>query len=242
MIVTMKRTILTLLLLLTLSPAMTLRAQDSESLYTGWAAGLQLGVGGMIPTGSLGDALKGCAVFTGGVTGEYNRLRLKVDASYSQPSFKNENPYNVRDELGRNLQRNATASATSLGVGITLGYTVWRQGRVSVTPNAGVNFNRLSWDMNTIKWTADDEGEVRPQIDDVTDVHENSTGFTASVDFDILTGGKFVDVGGNSHYTSSVRVTPFITHAGYSNWSPKASGNWIGVTVSYAGLFRFLRR
>lgn len=237
----MKRTILFLLSALLLAPA-GLRAQDAKSLYTGWAAGVQLGVGGMVPTGSLGDNLKACAVFTGGATFEYNRIRLKIDANYSQPSFKNENPYDVRDELGRNLQRNATASATSLGVGFTLGYTVWRQGKVSVTPNVGMNINRLSWDMNTIKWTEDEQGEVKPQIDNVTDVHENTNGFTASVDIDILMGGKFVDVGGNSHYTSSVRVSPFITHAGYSNWSPSVKGNWIGLTISYAGLFHLLQK
>ncbi len=237
----MKRTILFLLSALLLAPA-GLRAQDAKSLYTGWAAGVQLGVGGMVPTGSLGDNLKACAVFTGGATFEYNRIRLKIDANYSQPSFKNENPYDVRDELGRNLQRNATASATSLGVGFTLGYTVWRQGKVSVTPNVGMNINRLSWDMNTIKWTEDEQGEVKPQIDNVTDVHENTNGFTASVDIDILMGGKFVDFGGNSHYTSSVRVSPFITHAGYSNWSPSVKGNWIGLTISYAGLFHLLQK
>lgn len=237
----MKRTILFLLSALLLAPA-GLRAQDAKSLYTGLAAGVQLGVGGMVPTGSLGDNLKACAVFTGGATFEYNRIRLKIDANYSQPSFKNENPYDVRDELGRNLQRNATASATSLGVGFTLGYTVWRQGKVSVTPNVGMNINRLSWDMNTIKWTEDEQGEVKPQIDNVTDVHENTNGFTASVDIDILMGGKFVDVGGNSHYTSSVRVSPFITHAGYSNWSPSVKGNWIGLTISYAGLFHLLQK
>lgn len=237
----MKRTILILLAAVLLAPV-GLLAQDAKSLYTGWAAGLQLGIGGMIPTGSLGDNLKACAVFNAGATFEYNRFRLKIDANYSQPSFKNENPYDVRDELGRNLQRNATASTTSLGVGFTLGYTVWRQGKVSVTPNVGMNINRLSWEMNSIKWSEDEQGEIRPQIDNVTDVHENSNGFTASVDIDILLGGKFVDVGGNSHYTSSVRVTPFITHAGYGNWSPAVKGNWIGMTVSYAGLFHLLQR
>lgn len=237
----MKRTILILLTLLVLTPA-AMSAQDNASLYTGWAAGLHLGAGGMVPTGSLGDDLKGCAVFTGGVTGEYKRLRLNIDVTYSQPSFKNENPYAVYDELGRNLQRNATASATSLGVGFQLGYTVWRQGKVSVTPKVGVAINRLSWDINDIKWSEDDQGEIRPQIENVSDVHENSTGFTASVDIDVALGGKFVDVGGNSHYTSALRVTPFITHAGYGNLSPAVKGNWIGVTVSYAGMFHLLRR
>ena len=235
----MKKAFLILLAILTLAPAV-LHAQESESLYNNWGAGFHIGVGGMVPTGSLGDDLKGCALFTGGMDLEYRRARLKIDVNYSQPSFKNENPYAVFDNQGRNLQQNGTASATAFGAGLQLGYTVWRQGKVSVTPCVGVNFNRLRWDMNTIKWDKDDEGIERPQIDNVTDVHENSTGWTASVDVDILLGGKFVDLGGKSHYTSSVRITPFITHAGYSNLSPSVNGNWIGMTVSYAGLSRLL--
>ena len=228
----MKRTILLLLAMLTLTPA-ALRAQEAESLYTGWGAGFHIGVGGMVPTGSLGDDLKGCAVFTGGFDLEYQRARLKINVSYSQPSFKNENPYAVYDNQGRNLHLNGTASTTSLDAGLQLGYTVLRQGKVSVTPCVGVNFNRLKWDMNTIKWEKDEDGVDRPQIDNVTDVHENSTGWTASVDIDIMLGGK-------SHYTSSVRITPFITHTGYGHLSPAAKGNWIGMTVSYAGLSRLL--
>ena len=235
----MTRTVLILLAILTLAPA-ALFGQENESLYTGWGAGFHIGVGGMVPTGSLSDDLKGCAVFTGGADFEYKRARLKIDANYGQPSFKNDNPYAVYDNEGRNLQQNGTANATSFGVDFQLGYTVWRQGKVSVTPCVGVIFNRLKWEMNTIKWDKDDEGVERPQIDNVTDVHENSTGWTASVDVDILLDGKFVDMGGNSHYTSSVRISPFITHASYSNLSPAVKGNWIGVTVSYAGLSRLL--
>ena len=235
----MKRTILILLAILTLTPA-ALCGQEAESLYTSWGAGFHIGVGGMVPTGSLGDDLKGCAVFTGGFDLEYQRARLKIDVNYSQPSFKNENPYAIYDENGRNLQMNGSANTTNLGAGFQLGYTVWRQGKVSVTPCVGINFSRLRWDMNTIKWEKDDEGEERPNIDNVTDVHENSTGWTASVDVDIALGGKFVDLGGKSHYVSSVRITPFITHAGYSHLSPAVKGNWIGMTVSYAGLSRLL--
>lgn len=234
----MKRTVLILLAILTLAPA-TMRGQANESLFSGWGAGFHLGVGGMVPTGSLGDDLKGSAVFTGGLDAEYDRARLKIDLNYSQPSFKNENPYAVRDDQGRNLQLNGTASATSLGLCVQLGYTVWRQGKVSVTPNVGVNFNRLSWDLNTIKWEKNDEGQEEPLIADVTDVHENSTGWMASVDIDIRLKGKYVN-DGSAHYTSRLRLTPFVMHAGYSNLSPAVKGNWLGLTVSYAGLFRFI--
>ena len=235
---TMKQTFILLVAMMMLAPAV-MWGQDSESLYRGWGAGFQVGVGGKVPTGSLGDDLKGCSLFTGGLAVENNRARLKIDLTYSQPSFKNDNPYAVYDDQGRNLQLNGTASVTSLDASCQLGYTVWRNGRVKVTPCVGVNFNRLNWDMNHIKWEADDQGEVKPQIDNVTDVHETSTGWIASVDIDIRLGGKFVSLGnGNCHYTSSVRVSPFITHAGYSNLSPSVKGNWIGITLSYTGLFR----
>ena len=238
----MKRTLILLMAMLVLTPA-AMRAQDSESIYSGWGAGIQLGAGAMLPTGSLADDLKGCALFTGGLTMEYNRARLKIDLTYSQPSFKNDNPYSVYDDQGRNLQLNGTASSTSLGVSFQLGYTVWQSGKLRVTPCVGVNINRLNWDINHIKWEADEQGNDKPLIDDVTDVHENSTGLTASVDFDIRLSGKFVNIGnGDSHYTSSVRVTPFITHADYSNLSPSVKGNWIGLAVSYSGLFRLISR
>ena len=228
-----------LLAMLTLTPA-ALRAQETESLYTGWGAGFHIGVGGMVPTGSLGDNLKAGVLFKLGANVFYDRFAFKLEGTISQPSFKNENPYAIYDENGRNLQMNGSANTTNLGAGFQLGYTVWRQGKVSVTPCVGINFSRLRWDMNTIKWEKDDEGEERPKIDNVTDVHENSTGWTASVDIDIMLGGKFVDLGGKSHYVSSVRITPFITHAGYSHLSPAVKGNWIGMTVSYAGLSRLL--
>ena len=224
-----------LLAMLTLTPA-ALRAQEAESLYTGWGAGFHIGVGGMIPTGSLGDDLKGCAVFTGGFDLEYQRARLKINVSYSQPSFKNENPYAVYDNQERDKQLNATANPTMLGGTFQLGYTVWRQGRVSVTPAVGVTISRLSWDINHIKYEADDEGKERPMIDNVTAAHENSFGWMASVDIDIKLHGKFVDLGGKSHYTSSVRITPFVTHAKFNNFIPAVKGCCVGATVSYAGL------
>ncbi|MBR6489942.1 MAG: hypothetical protein IKT03_05345, partial [Muribaculaceae bacterium] len=66
----MKRTFLILLAILTLAPA-ALRAQDTESLFNGWGLGFQVGVGAMVPSGSLSDDLKGCAIFTGGLNAEH---------------------------------------------------------------------------------------------------------------------------------------------------------------------------
>lgn len=238
----MKRIIWMLLAIMALAPA--LRAQESPQLHGGWGAGFQVGAGGTLPAGSLADDLKGCALFTGGLNAEYNRLRLKADLAFGQPSFKNENPYAVVDSEGRNTQLNATASPTLLGVGVQLGYTVWRQGRVSVTPMAGMCWNRLSWDLNHIKYETDDEGKDKPSIENVTSTHESSLGWMASVDIDIRLHGKLVDspVGdGQAHYTSSVRVTPFVGYTKYGNLNPTVKGVWVGATVTYAGLLRLIK-
>ncbi len=239
----MKRTILILLAILTLVPA-TLRAQEGESLYNSWGIGFQVGVGGMLPTGSLSDDLKGCALFTGGLNAELNRFRIKADVAYGQPSFKNDNPYAIVDDQGRDLQLNATANPTLLGIGLQVGYTVWRHGKVSVTPMVGMSWKRLSWDLNDIKYEPDDEGVERPVIEHVNATHENSLGWMASVDIDIKLHGKLVDnpFGDNqAHYTSSVRVSPFVTYAKCSDFSPAVKGACIGATVTYAGFLRLFK-
>jgi len=237
----MKRTILILLAILTMTPV-ALRAQEYESLSHGWGFGFQVGVGGMLPTGSLSDDFKGCALFTGGLNVEYNLLRFKADVAYGQPSFKNENPYAVLDDQGRNLQLNATANPTLLGTGLQLGYTIWRQGKVSVTPNVGVNWNRLSWDINHIKYEKDTDGTERPMIDNVTGDHVNNFSWMASVDIDIKLHGKVVDYPSSEdrqgHYVSSLRISPFVTHAKFNSFNPSVKGCCVGLTVSYAGLLR----
>lgn len=233
----MKRTILILFAILTMAPA-ALFGQENESLYNGWGVGFQVGVGGMVPTGSLGDDLKGCALFTGGLNAEVNQLRIKADVAYGQPSFKNDNPYHVQDVL------NATANPTLLGVGLQLGYTVWRQGKVSVTPMVGMNWNRLSWDLNNIKYETDDEGVERPVIDHVTGTHESSFGWMASMDIDVKLHGKLVDspIGeSQAHYTSMVRISPFVANAKYDGLNPSVKGLCIGATVTYAGLLRLFK-
>lgn len=233
----MKRKILILLMLLTMAPV-ALCAQD------GWGMGFQLGVGGLMPTGSLSDDFKSCVLFNGGLNAEYNRLRFKADFVYGQPSFKNENPYAIFDGQGRNLQLNATSNPTLLGVGLQVGYTVLRHGRVSVTPMVGMSWNHLSWNINDIKYEADDEGKERPKIDDVASVHEGGLGWMASVDIDIRLHGKVVDFpfgeDRQGHYTSSLRISPFVTHAKFSNFNPSVKGCCLGLTVSYAGLLRAL--
>lgn len=237
----MKRTFLILFAILLMTPAAML-GQGSESLFAGWGAGFHIGVGGMVPTGSLADDLKGCALFAGGLDVDYHRLRLKVDVAFAQPSFKNENPYAVYDDQNRNKQLNATANPTLLGYAGQLGYTVWQQGRISVTPMVGFSAGRLSWDINHIKYEKDDEGVERRMIEDVTGTHENTVGWMASVDVDIKLHGKLEALGdGQTHYTSSLRISPFVTRARFRDLNPSVKGCCVGLTISYAGLLRTLR-
>jgi hypothetical protein len=240
----MKRTILILLAILTLTPA-ALCGQEAESINNRRkplvGIGFEAGVGGMVPTGSLGDNLKAGVLFKLGANVFYDRFAFKLEGTISQPSFKNENPYAVYDDLGRNLQRNGTASPGLLGLNLQLGCTVWQHGRVSVTPYLGINFNKLMWEINHLKWTQDDEGEERPEISDVTNAHESSTGWMASVDIDIVVHQKRSYSEGVWHTTSSsVRLTPFITHYTYADFKPSFKGNYIGLTVSYFGLLERL--
>lgn len=243
MIMMMKRTILILLTILTLTPV-AMRAQEANSIYRPLGVGFHLGVGGMFPTGSLADDFKGCALFTGGIDLNYNRLRFKIGIEYGQPSFKNENPYAVMDDQGLNAQLNATANPTLFGVSMQLGYTVWRSSKVSITPAVGITSSRLSWDINHIKYEKDDEGKDRPKIDDVSGAHENNFDWTASVDIDIRLHSKLVDYPvsdkGQAHYTSMLRITPFVSHAKFNHFNPSVKGCCVGVTVNYAGLLRAL--
>lgn len=239
----MKRTFLILLTILMMAPVAT-SAQETGALYKPLSVGFQVGVGGLLPTGSLADEFKGCALFTAGINLDYNRLRFKIDLSYGQPSFKDDNPYAVIDEQGRNAQLNATANPSLFGTAFQLGYTVWHHGRLSITPVVGFIASRLSWDLNHIKYEKDDEGIERPIIDHVTSTHHNNFSWVAGVDFDIKLHSKLIDYptgnGNQAHYTSSVRISPFVTHAKFNDFNPSARGCCVGVALSYAGLLRAL--
>ena len=88
-------------------------------------------------------------------------------------------------------------------------------------------------------------GEQAALIDDVTGTHENCFGWTASVDVDIKLHGKLVDFPAGderqARYISSLRVSPFVTYAKLGNLNPSVKGCCVGVTVSYAGLFRAIK-
>ena len=186
--------------------AMGMAAQTSP-----WSYGIQAGVTAHTTTGSLSDNFKGCVGFTAGLTADYNRLRIKADVTYGQPSFKNRNMYAVVDDKGRDAQLNAVANASHLGTSLQLGYTVARLGRVSITPAAGLYYThhttqgRLSW--------------------------------IASVDVDIRLHDAYTDVlGTQQRLRSSLRVTPWVTSIRHKSVVPAVSGMQLGVNVTYSGL------
>ncbi len=236
----MKRTILILLALLTLIPAV-LHAQQNTFSLPSFGIGFHVGVGGMVPTGSLADELKGTALFNGGLDVESHRLKFRADISYAQPSLKKKNPYDVYDDQGRDLQLNATSNPTLLCFSGQVGYSVWRQGKVSVSPMVGFTESLLSWNLNDIKYEKDDDGEERPLIENVTSKRKSRFGWTVSVDVDIKLHGKLVDFPSvndrQSHYTSSLRISPFVNIL-----SSSSGGCCMGLTVSYAGMLHTLSR
>ena len=79
--------------MLTLTPA-ALCGQEAESINNRRkplvGIGFEAGVGGMVPTGSLGDNLKAGVLFKLGANVFYDRFAFKLEGTISQPSFKNE--------------------------------------------------------------------------------------------------------------------------------------------------------
>lgn len=212
--------------------AMGMAAQTSP-----WSYGIQAGVTAHTTTGSLSNNFKGCVGFTAGLTADYNRLRLKADVTYGQPSFKNRNMYAVFDDKGRDAQLNAVANASHLGASLQVGYTVARLGRVSITPAAGLYYSRYSWRLNDIEWDTDEQDR---EYFKVTDTHHTSQGrlsWIASVDVDIRLHDAYTDVlGTQQRLRSSLRITPWVTSIRHKSVVPAVSGMQLGVNVTYSGL------
>ena len=208
--------------------------------------GAYAGVGYETPTGELRNNFGGSAMFHVGLTGGYKRLRLKAEVAFGQPSYRNDNIFDVApDAEGRPLQGNSSSHATHLTVGVQLGYSVLSQGRFTITPNVGCYYSRYSWDVANYSWSQDDEGrDVRTTLStEGRNLH--SFGFMASVDFDINLSSRVSNTSltGSSkreRWTSSLRITPWISNARYTQCVPTVSGMHVGVSVSYLGLARLL--
>ena len=209
--------------------------------------GVYAGVGYDMPLGHLRDNFGGSAVFHVGLTGGYKRMRVKADVAFGQPSYRNDNIFNVLpDEQGRPLQGNNSSNATHIMASLQLGYTVFNHNRLSITPNVGGFYNRYNWDIANYSWEKDEnDNEVRVTTG-VEGRNLHCFSFIASIDFDINLSSRVSNTSltGSPHrerWTSSLRITPWVAHSRFTKCDPTVSGMHLGINVSYLGLARLFR-
>ncbi len=225
-------------------PAKQEKNTDAIPATSDYDYGIYVGAGGVFPTSHTADYFKGCAVFQIGLTGGYERFRLKTDVHFGQPSFKQSNMWNAKDEKGRDLLHNSNADASYLGWSAQVGYTVYDGDRLSVTPNVGCYYSKYRWDVDSLRWSTDEQGTEVYKKGSTRKVSKHYFGLIASVDFDILLHSTVTNTpfmgNGDKRFTSSLRISPFITYAKYSKETPVMKGCTFGFTVSYMGLLRSL--
>ena len=213
--------------------------------------GVQAGVGGIVPTGSISDDFSGCVLFSLGLTGGYKPLKLKADISFGQPSFNNSNIFSVPSDIaGKPGQGNTDSYATYLGIGTTLGYTIFENNRFAITPNVGGYWSSFGWKVDNYRYenvtTEDGKNELVRLVDSTEKVSLNNFSWIASIDFDIklhkhVSDTPFFLTGQREEFLSAIRISPFVTHGSYNKAVPPVKGYIVGVTVSYLGLARALR-
>lgn len=210
-----------------------------------WCYGIYLGVGGVFNTFRIKEYFSDCFTFTAGLTGGYKRFKLKADISYGQVDFKKSNVFDKFDEQQRPSQGPMNESATYLSVATTLGFSVINTKRIAVTPFVGVHWSGYSWNMANLKWEENPEThEYVSKVVSTEDCKLKDVSWTAGIDLDFkvhkyVSSTPFFLTGQREQFTSSIRVTPFVSYAKYNDIGAK--GYHIGVTVSYAGIARSLR-
>ncbi|MBP5560242.1 MAG: autotransporter outer membrane beta-barrel domain-containing protein [Muribaculaceae bacterium] len=210
-----------------------------------WNYGIYGGVGAEFPTGQLHDNFGASATFQLGLTGGYRDLRLKADIAYGQPGIRNANVYNVPDSAGFAMQGNASSSATHLMVGVQLGYTVLRSGRLSITPNVGMHYSVYSWELENYSWYKNEQGDHLRYITSTERRRLHSCSWMASIDFDVrlashVNASPILGGSDREQFTSNLRITPWVARASYDKCDPAVKGYSFGFTVAYLGLARLL--
>ena len=209
--------------------------------------GVIAGVGYESPLGKLRDNFGGSVMFHVGLTGGYKNFKVKAEVAFGQPSYRNDNIFNVApDAEGRPLQGNNSSSATHITASLQLGYTILNHGRLSITPNVGGFYNRYNWEIANYSWDKDDEDRDVRITTGVENRNLNCFSFIASVDFDINLNSRVTNTSltGYAHrerWTSSLRITPWVAHSKFSKCDPAVSGMHLGINISYLGLARLLR-
>lgn len=212
------------------------------------------GVGYDLPTGSLHDNFGGSVIFHVGLTGGYKRFKVKGEVAFGQPSYRNDNIFGIDFEDDEHpSQGNNSSNATHIMGSLQVGYTVLNYGRLSITPNVGVFYNRYNWDVANYSWKdkegswyTDEEGREIPIITSVEKRNLNNINFIVSVDFDINLNHRVTNTSltGSTHrerWTSSLRITPWLANTKFNKCVPSVSGMHVGINVSYLGLAQLFR-
>lgn len=211
--------------------------------------GLFIGIGGLFPTSTIKDYFGGCFTFTAGLTGGYQRLKLKALIEYGQPKFNEPNVFGLT-EFGhpeRYTQSSVNTYASFLGISASLGYSIVDTKRFAVTPHVGMYWGNYGWNVANYKWEPkeDNPSVYEPIATDTEKKTLKNFNWMAGIDFDIkihsyVTNTPFL-FGRREQLTSMVRITPYIAHGVYSKTSPDLQGYQIGFTVSYVGIARALK-
>lgn len=232
----MKKTILSLVML---TIAAVSHAQSGDVLL-----GFYAGMGSAFSTASLHDNFDGCITFNAGLTGGYQRWRLKADVAFGQPSFNRQNMFAVYDSEGHDAQLNAAASASFIGVSAQAGYTVLQRNRLAITPSAGIFWSRYGWDVNDIEWSKNPDGLDVFQVNNKFSTSLSHVGWAASIDFDIKLHERYTSMPFSdeqqARYTSYLRITPWVAQASYNKCTPHVKGCFVGINLTYAGLLQSL--
>ena len=197
--------------------------------------GFFLGTGMLWTTSSLHDAFSGSWTFTAGLQLGYRRLRLRADIGYSQPKLNRENIMGIPN------QSITGTYASHLASSIALGCAIVDTKRFTVSPYFGCTWSAFQWNLGNYEEIDD---EMKLTSVETRSIHDWN--WYAAIDFDIkfyttVSQSTFFLTGHHEQYTSSIRISPYVSHVAFDTPVPALSGYQVGITVAYSGLARSLR-
>lgn len=214
-------------------------AEAAQVYPSPWSYGLMAGIGGVFPTGSINDAFDGGCSFLFGLLGGWKGVRLHASIAYSICTLAD--PTLCNSEYADQKYYANVKNANYLGIGFGAGYAVMDTKRVSIEPYIGGQWTSYSWTARPGTPNADGSLafsglQQRMQVDDF-----NLT-FGVNVEWHFHQVVTSFPIFGSmrEQYVSSLRVTPFATHAVYTDATRPLSGWQIGFTVAYSGVARAL--
>lgn len=204
-----------------------------------WSYGVFAGVGGLFPVSSVSDVFSGGCVFTFGIMGGWNRIRLHGSIGYSTPTIRDRALVNP-DYEGLGYMANVK-NANFLDIGFGLGYAVVDTKRFTMEPYVGGDWTGFNWTarpmvVNPDGTTTTSGFQQRMSIDDFN--------FSCGINFEwhfhsVVTSWPILG-SMREQYVSSLRFTPYVIRGVYTDAVRRLSGWHIGFMVSYSGLARAL--